>query len=203
MRPSYPTISGAGWTPIGGFTEARSPEDIMITIEGFDNTTGSRLNIEAQVGRLLSEEQAHTVEHALIRAITTYLLVTPKTLHDSLQREADELKRSIDLGMALELPEIFGVTQSGACGNPLTHLARVYMWDELLERIKEGQSPLESLTGARRKTLSKLTQELEINTEAGIRTLQTLKKGMKHQDTPIPPGQLGEVIKRFPISPWH
>ncbi|MGE5653832.1 MAG: hypothetical protein ACM3ZQ_06120 [Bacillota bacterium] len=203
MRSEYPCISGAGWQPEGGFTEARGADDISVTIYGRDLLSGASVSITGEIGALVSEEQAHTIEHAIIRALSTSLLVTPKTLFDCLQREAMELKASIDIGMELELPEVFGVTQSGSCGNPLTNLARIYLWDELIQRIEEGQSPWISLQASRRKTLSRLSRELELTNDAGLRTLQALKKGMKHQDTAISPTRLAEIIRRFPLSPWH
>lgn len=203
MRHEYPCIVGAGWHPLGGFTEARDLNDITVTIYGQDLFTGEELSISAQVGGLVNQEQAHTIEHAIIRALSNTLLVTPKTLFDCMQRELLELKASIDIGMELELPEIFGVTQSGACGNPLTNLARIYLWDELIQRVEEGQSPWRSLEASRRKTLSRLTRELELTNDAGLRTLQALKKGMKHEDSTIPPSRLAEIIRRFPLSPWH
>lgn len=113
MRSEYPCILGAGWEPEGGFTEARAADDIAVTIYGHELLTGADLSISAQLGGLVSEEQAHTIEHAIIRALSSTLLVTPKTLFDSMQRELMELKASIDLGMELELPEVFGVTEWG------------------------------------------------------------------------------------------
>lgn len=198
----YPTIEGAGWKPMGGSTEPKGDGDIPVTVFGIDLETGGRVGILANLGGILDAESAHTVEHAIIRSLDQYGLCTPKTLAASLEKETADLKNSLAVGFSRRMPEIFGVTESGMCGNPLTNLAHFYIGEELRDALDKGDDLWRSIEVARRKTLSRLTEELEITTQAGLRILQGLKKGMAHDDTKLRRKQLEAVLARFPSSPW-
>lgn len=198
----YPTIDGAGWKPMGGYTEPKGLSDIPVTVYGVDVETGNQVGVVANLGGLVDAESAHTVEHGIIRALDQYGICSPRTLAMSLKREANDLKASIAMGFARKMPEIFGVTESGMCGNPLTNLAHFYMSEELRDLLDSGGDLWRSVDAVRRKTLSKLTDELEISTEAGLRILQGLKKGMAHDDTPLRRKSIKAILGRFPPNPW-
>jgi len=199
----YPVIDGAGWQAVAGTTEMTGPGDVYMEIEGIDLDSRERLKIGAKVGDLVAGEQAHTLEHALIRSLNQFALATPKTVLACWRTEADELKRSVDWGFRYRRPELFGVTSSGACGNPLTDLAHFYLSREMLKSLKRGQSWWESLEEARSRTLSRLVSHLEITTEAGLRILQGLKKGMYHDDQAVRYRTVREALRRFPADPWR
>jgi len=199
----YPVIDGAGWQPLGGNTEMKSPHDLPVMIYGVEYESGGEVHIEGNVGGITSPEQAHTIEHAIIRALQTYAMCTPKTLARAIAQEGRELEASVEIGYKLKRPEIFGVTSTGACGNPMTNLAHFYLAKEMVEGIESGQSVIESLETARRKALSQLTDELELTSEIGLRALQGLRKGMLHDDNPLAQKYLRRVLNRFPPSPWH
>lgn len=199
----YPVISGAGWHPTGGYTTfSNDKKEIEITIYGFELETGEDVSIVAYLGDLIEAKIAHTVEHAIIRSLKTYSLCTPKTLRECMKRETEELKWSVEIGIANKLPEVFGVTKSGICGNPLTQMASYYMSEEFENRIKRGGNLLDSIEAARTKTVSKLTRDMDISTQKGKRALQGLKKGMFHDDTPKELKILSKVIQKFPQDPW-
>jgi len=202
MRKDYPAISGAGWLPAGGFTEFRDESDIPVTIYGSDLETGQTVKIAANLGGLVAREQAHTIEHGIIRALRTYGLCTPRTLLDAIGRETRELKLSVEFGMRFALPEIFGRTATGACGNPMSKLAQFYLAREFLDNVAAGKSLPRSLAEARRRTMSQLTGDLGLTTRQGLRALQVLKKGMSHDDTPLKPDIVKKVLGRFPAEPW-
>ena len=202
MRREYPAISGAGWLPAGGFTEFRDPTDIPVTIYGADIETGKEVSISANLGGLVSQEQAHTIEHGVIRALRAYGLCTPRTLLDSLVRETAELKQSVEFGLRFALPEIIGRTGTGACGNQMTNLAQFYLAKEFIDNVAAGKSIGRSLSDARRRTMSQLAGELGITMQRDLRVLQGLKKGMSHDDTPLRVEAGKRVIGRFPVDPW-
>jgi hypothetical protein len=202
MRKEYPAISGAGWLPTGGFTEFRDPTDIPVTIYGSYLETGQTVSVQANVGGLITTEQAHSVEHGVIRALRTYGLCTPRTLLDSLVRETDELKQSVEFGLRFALPEIIGRTATGACGNPMTNLAQFYLAREFVDNIADGKSLERSLLDARQRTMSRLASDLGITMQRDLRVLQGLKKGMSHDDTPLRVETAKKVIGRFPFEPW-
>jgi hypothetical protein len=199
----YPVIDGAGWQPIGGNTEMKSLRDLPVTIYGIEFESGRQVDIEGNVGGVVTPEQAHTIEHAIIRALQSYAMCTPKTLARAIAQEGRELASSVELGYKMKRPEVFGVTSSGACGNPMTNLAHFYLAREMVEGIESGRTVIESLEMARRRALSQLTEELELTSEIGLRTLQGLKKGMLHDDNPLAQKYLKRVLNRFPASPWH
>lgn len=200
----YPAISGAGWYPTGGYTTfSVDKKNVEITIYGFDLENGQDVAIVAYLDDLIEAEIAHTVEHGIIRSLKNYSLCTPKTLRECMKRETEELKWSVEIGIANKLPEVFGVTKSGICGNPLTQMASYYMSEEFRKRMKKGEDLLDSINNARSKTLSKITQDMNINTQKGKRALQGLKKGMFHDDTPKELKVLRKVIQKFPQDPWH
>jgi hypothetical protein len=203
MRAEYPVLCGAGWQVMGGHTEMASPMDIRVVIYGIDYESGAQVQIGGNLGGLVSAEQAHTVEHAVIRSLGRYALCTAKTLIQSMMDETYELKQSVEWGIRHALPEAFGVTQSGACGNPLSNTAQIYMAQEFTAALEDGRSVLASIEQARQKTMSRLTGDLGITTQEGVRILQGLKKGMFHDDTPISLGKAIKVLSRFPISPWR
>jgi len=200
----YPVICGAGWHPTGGYTTFdNNRQNIEITIYGFELQTGKDVAIQGRLGGEIEPEKAHTVEHAIIRSLKNYAMCTPKTLRICMERETEELKWSVEVGIAHKLPEVFGVTKSGICGNPLTQMASYYLSEEFTKQIKSGASLIESITQARNKTVSKLTKDMEISTKKGERSLQGLKKGMFHDDEPEELIVLKRVISRFPASPWN
>jgi hypothetical protein len=158
--------------------------------------------IKGDIGSEIEPEKAHTVEHAIIRSLKNYALCTPKTLRVCMERETEELKWSVELGIAHKLPEVFGVTKSGICGNPLTQMASYYLTEEFQNQIKSGANLIDSIIQARNKTISKLTQDMDISTQRGDRSLQGLKKGMFHNDEPEELAKLKRVIMKFPETPW-
>ena len=173
-----------------------------ITIYGFDLETGKDVAIVGHLGKEIEPEKAHTVEHAIIRSLKNYAMCTPKTLRECMERETEELKWSVEIGIAKKLPEMFGVTRSGFCGNPLTQMASFYLSEELKKQITSGANIIDSLNTARNKTVSKLTKEMDISTQKGVRHLQGLKKGMFHDDTPEEMSVIKKVIQKFPANPW-
>ncbi len=202
IRKEYPAISGAGWLPAGGFTEFRDKTDIPVTVYGADIETGEAVNIRANVGGLVTQEQAHTVEHGIIRALRTYGLCTPRTLLAAMARETDELKQSVEFGLRFALPEIIGRTATGACGNPMTNLAQFYLAREFVDSVAAGKSLPRSIHDARQRAMSRLTGELGLTMQRDLRALQGLKKGMSHDDTPLRVEIAKRVISRFPSEPW-
>jgi hypothetical protein len=202
MRKDYPCISGAGWVPAGGYTEFRGKLDIPVTVYGDDLETGQKIEISANLGGLVTQEQAHTLEHAIIRALKYCGLCTPRTLLQAVIQEAEELKQSVEAGIRFTLPEVLGRTKSGMCGNPMTQLAQFYLNDQFEENLEAGKSLGRSLAEARRSAMSQLTQDIGLTTRPGLRVLQGLKKGMSHDDTILKLEIYKKVIGRFPRDPW-
>lgn len=198
----YPVICGGGWEPGGGTTDQSPGSGLTVEISGTDVSDGCAVSIHGRLEGLVSPYQAHTIEHGIIRSLAQYGLVSPRTLTRSIKREGEELRASVERGFRDELPEVFGVTSSGACGNPLTHLARFFMVRDLFERLKAGDDVLPSITRARKKALSELSDVLRIDTGEGIRIVQGLHRGMRHDDTPLTPRVLARVLARFPTDPW-
>jgi hypothetical protein len=130
-------------------------------------------------------------------------LCTVRTLLDSFDKETDELKQTLEFSMRYSMPEFLGITASGACGNPMTNLARFYLSQELISNIDAGKSLNASLADARRSTMSQLTQDLGVTMQQGQRVLQGLKKGMSHDDTQLKVEACKKVIGRFPFDPWE
>ncbi len=202
MRKEYPAISGAGWLPQGGYTEFRGKSDIPVTIYGTDLENGQRISMTANLGGLVEQEQAHTIEHAIIRALKTFGLCTAKTLVESVTKESNELKQSVETSIKFALPEALGVTSSGACGNTMTNLAQFYLAQKFVDNVTAGKSLNDSLANARRATMSQLTQDIGLTVNEGVRVLQGLKKGMSHDDTLLKLEIYKKVISRFPFDPW-
>lgn len=203
IRKEYPVVSGAGWMPEGGYTEFRDRMDIPVTVYGKDLQSGQDVNITANLGGLVTQEQAHTIEHAMIRSLRTYCLCTPRTLADSIVQETDELKKSLDFSIRYSMPETLGLTASGACGNAMTNMAQIYLAHDFVQNLEAGKSLNDSLAKARKTTMSQLTQDLGLTMQSGLRVLQGLKKGMSHDDTLLRLEIYKKVIRRFPISPWE
>jgi hypothetical protein len=201
-RKEYPSVSGAGWVPAGGYTEFRGKDDIPVTIYGTDIMSGHKVSMTANLGGLVSEEHAHTIEHAMIRALNTYGLCTARTLTEAMAKETKELKASVENSIRFTMPEILGVTESGSCGNQMTNLAQFYLAQEFVEQVAAGKTALESLAKARKTAMSQLTQDLGLTMQQGLRVLQGLKKGMSHDDTPLKIETCKKVIRRFPLEPW-
>ena len=201
-RKEYPVISGAGWMPEGGTTEFRDESDIPVTLYGTDLETGKRISLCANLGGLVSQDQAHTIEHSVIRALRTFGLCTARTLAEAMAREGEELKHSIETSIRYALPEALGVTNTGACGNPMTSLAQFYLSRDMLDNIAAGQSLDEALHKARRRVMSQLTQDIGLTMQPGLRAAQGMKRGMSHDDTPLRLETAKKVIARFPLSPW-
>ena len=201
LRSRYPVVDGAGWIALEGETEARGSDDIRVDIYGLTHA-GEPVTIGANLGGLVDAEAAHTIEHAIIRSQRSFALVTPKTLKVAIEAETQDLKASIDAGYRFRMPEVFGVTSTGVCGNPLTGLAHFYLASELTKNLTRGASIADSLRSARLTTLSKVTADLDLSTEMDLRVLQSLKIGMMHDDTPLTEDVLKAVLRRFPLSPW-
>ncbi|HHW17443.1 MAG TPA: hypothetical protein GXX30_00860 [Firmicutes bacterium] len=201
LRKDYPVIDGKGWVPVEGSTEARSSRDIRVEIHGVSHD-GRDVMIGANLGGLVTAELAHTVEHAIIRSLSRYALVTYRTLRQSMEEESSDLKASLEMGYRFRMPEFFGVTPQGACGNPLTGLAHFYLTEELVKNLSNGESFERSLLNARLSTLSRVTDDLELSTQKGLRAIQGLKRGMMHDDSVLPAETLKAIIRRFPLSPW-
>lgn len=203
LRSRYPVVSGAGWVPQGGYTEFRSLADIPVTLYGNDIERNFPLELQANLKGLVSMETAHTIEHAMIRSLRTYGLCTARTLQEAMRQETEELAWSVEQSMQFALPYVLGQTQVGACGNPMTHLAQFYMAEEFSEQLKEGTGTEFALDRARRAVMSRLTGELGLTTEPGLRSLQGLKKGMLHDDSPLSLDLCQRVLSRFPLEPWR
>lgn len=201
-RKEYPVISGAGWMPEGGATEFRNLSDIPVTLYGTDLETGKRVSMAGNLGGLVSQEQAHTIEHAVIRALRIFGLCTAKTLIQAMALEGAELKRSVETSIRLAMPEALGMTATGLCGNPMTNLAQFYLANDMMDNLSAGKTLSESLNKARRKTMSQLTQDIGLTMQPGIRAAQGMKRGMSHDDTPLSLDITKKVIARFPLSPW-
>lgn len=201
LRHRYPVVDGAGWIPLEGSTEARDSGDVRIEIFG-TTYDGRQVCLSANVGRIVSQDVAHTIEHAMIRSLKRFAIATPRTLRDSMMDETADLKASIDAGYRFRMPEFFGLTATGACGNPLTNLAHFYLADELMKNLSRGLNFTASLCQARLTTLSRVTQDLDLPTASGPgRVLAGLKRGMLHDDTPVDLATLKAVLRRFPLTP--
>ena len=201
-RKEYPVISGAGWMPEGGTTEFRGESDIPVTLYGTDLETGRKVNLVGNLGGLVNQDQAHTIEHSIIRALRTFGLCTAKTLTVAMSREGEDIKRSVETGIRFALPEALGLTATGACGNPMTNLAQMYLASDLYESLSAGKSLNEALYRARKKVMSQLTDDIGLTMQPGLRAVQGMKRGMKHDDTPLGLELAKRVIARFPLSPW-
>lgn len=202
LRRDYPVITGAGWSVAGGYTEGRDASDIPVTIYGTDLVDGGEVSVTANLGGVVTPEQAHTIEHAVIRALHTYGICSVRTLLTCAAQESAELKQSIDLSLRWTLPEILGVTTGGACGNPMTNLAHFYLAREFVQRLQAGEHATEALRQARRAAMSHVTGELDLTMNSDYRVPQSLKKGMHHDDTALRVAQAKKVLARFPLSPW-
>lgn len=202
MRTTYPTVSGAGWVPLGGYTEFRSAGDIPVTIYGNAVEDGGPVSIQGNLKGIVSMEQAHTIEHALIRALRTFGLCSARTLQVSMAAEVQELTWSVEKSMRFALPEVLGQTAAGACGNPMTQMARFYLYHEVNENLRKGQHFAEASLKARKTVMSKLTEDLGLTTDPSLRALQGLKKGMKHDASLLSLDECVEVLRRFPHNPW-
>lgn len=202
-RKEYPVISGAGWMPEGGYTEFLDESDIPVTLYGADLETGQQVSICGNLGGLVSQEQAHTIEHAVIRALRTFGLCTAQTLNLAMAREGEELKRSVETSIRFTLPEALGMTATGVCGNPMTNLAQTYLSRNVVRSMAAGNTLNEALYKARRNVMSQLTQDVGLTMQPGLRALQGMKRGMSHDDTPLRLETAKKVIARFPLSPWE
>ena len=202
-RSEYPVVSGAGWAPQGGFTEFRSLGDIPVTLYGNDIERDTAVSMTGNLKGLVSIEAAHTIEHAMIRSLRTYGLCTPRTLLEAMEAETEELTWSVEKSMRYALPEVLGNTQAGVCGNPMTNMAQFYMFQELADQPGAADNGERELTKARRAVMSRLTGDLGLTTEPGLRALQGLKKGMKHDDSPLSLELCKKILRRFPLEPWQ
>lgn len=201
-RKTYPVISGAGWQPTGGYTEFRGPQDLPVTVYGVDVESGREVSLSANLGGLVEPEQAHTIEHGIIRALQQAGLCTARTLSSAMAHETAELKWSVETGIRFSLPDILGQTQGGACGNPMTYLAQAYFSEAFLAQLERGIAADEALDQARKSAMSQVLDELELTSDPRHRALEGLKKGMSHDDTPLPLSLCKQVLQRFPFSPW-
>ncbi len=195
----YPVISAAGWRPTHGETLMNGVESTWVRIYGEALEDGQEVAVQANLSGLVSPELAHTIEHAIIRSLRFYALCTVKTLRHSLQQESEELKTSLEVGFRFRLPEVFGVTKSGACGNPLTNLVHFHLHREFLRGLEKGLGPGEALQESRRLALSKVTEDLNLSSE---QILRNLKIGMWHEDEILTPRNLAKILARFPADPW-
>jgi len=101
------------------------------------------------------------------------------------------------------MPEVLGNTHAGACGNPMTNMAQFYMFQELTEQLGESGGGDYELSKVRRTVMSRLTGDLGLTTEPGLRALQGLKKGMRHDDSPLSQELCKKILGRFPMGPWQ
>jgi len=203
MCNEYPVVSGAGWVPQGGFTEFRSLGDIPVTVYGSDIERNVAVSLTGNLKGLVSLEAAHTIEHAMIRSLRTYGLCTVRTLQEAMRAETDELTWSVEKSMRYAMPEVLGNTHAGACGNPMTNMAQFYMVQELTEQLGESGGGDYELGQVRRTVMSRLTGDLGLTTEPGLRALQGLKKGMRHDDSPLSQELCKKILGRFPLGPWQ
>ena len=203
MRSEYPVVSGAGWTPQGGYTEFRSLGDIPVTLYGTDIENNATVSLTANLKGLVGLEAAHTVEHSIIRSLRTYGLCTARTLQEAMREETEELTWSVEKSMRYSLPEVLGNTQAGACGNPMTNMAHFYLFQELTKHGRETGTGETALQQARRTVMSRLTRDLGLTSEPGLRALQGLKKGMRHDDSPLGLELCKKILGRFPLEPWQ
>lgn len=198
----YPVVDGAGWQALGGHTRYQGMDDVLVTLEGVEYESGRRVQVTGNLGGIIPPDRAHTVEHGIIRALGHYAFCTPRLLREAFQDEGRELQQSLEVGFRLRLPEVFGVTRTGACGNPLSDLAHFYLARELVEKLAEGEPFARSLEAARNVTMSRLVEELELTDRAPFRVPRALKHGMFHDDTPLDLDTLKRVLGRFPATPW-
>lgn len=198
----YPSIDGSGWQAVGGDTELKGISDLPVRLYGYDLRDGREVEIVGNLGGLVTPEAAHTIEHAIIRSLHKYAICTARTLAECIEEEGRELRASIDAGFRYKRPEVFGVTSTGMCGNPLTNLAQVYLMEELMQNLEEGQGFEDGLEDARLKTLSRVTSDLEISTSPFLRIGQALKRGMSHEDNRLSQSLLRRVVACFPPNPW-
>lgn len=202
-RKEYPVISSAGWFPEGGYTECKSIDDIPVSIYGIDLETNRKVSIEANLGGLVTIEKAHTLEHSIIRALQTFGICSAKTLIESMQRESHELKQSIANSIRWARPEMLGITGSGMCGNPMTNLAQFYLAKDFVQNVQAGKTYHDSLQAARKKTMSKLSADLNWTMNPNFSVMQGLKKGMHHDDSNLKVDLCKKIIARFPFDPWQ
>ena len=99
-------IDGAGWRASQGSTEARGRHDIRVSIYGISHG-GEEVVLSGNLGDLVDAEEAHTIEHAIIRSLSQYAMVTPKTLRECVRDETEDLKASLEIGYRLKMPEVF------------------------------------------------------------------------------------------------
>ena len=85
----------------------------------------------------------------------------------------------------------------------MTHLAQFYMFQELSDQIKQNDTTGFSMDKARRAVMSRLTGELGLTSEPGLRALQGLKKGMAHDDSLLSVDLCKKILRRFPLEPWQ
>ncbi|MFA6074498.1 MAG: hypothetical protein WCV63_00665 [Negativicutes bacterium] len=201
-RLKYPVLSGAGWVAEGGCTEFKGINDIPVTVYGYDTETGDEVEISANLGGVVSEEHAHTIEHGIIRALNVYGLCTPKTLIEAMAEETDELKQTMEIGMRFTLPEILGATSTGQCGNQMTNIAQFYLNKDFITNLEKGKDVVSAVEQARKSAMSHVVEDIGLTMQKGIRVLQGLKLGMSHDDTPISVETAKKVIARFPFDPW-
>jgi hypothetical protein len=201
VRENYPVISGAGWIPQGGYTEFRSLDDIPVTVYGMDIERNVKVSLTGNLKGLVSFESAHTIEHAMIRSLRSYGLCTIRTLQEAIRVETEELTWSVEKSMRYAMPEVLGNTRAGSCGNPMTNMAHFYMLQEWAKRFgKTGDT--HDFQQVRRTVMSMLTGELGLTTEPGLRAAQGLKKGMRHDDSPLSRELCKKILARFPLEPW-
>lgn len=201
-RLKYPVLSGAGWVAEGGQTEFKGKNDIPVTVYGYDIESGAEVEISANLGGIVSEEHAHTIEHGIIRALNVYGLCTPKTLIEAMAEETSELKQTMEIGIRFTLPEILGATSTGQCGNQMTNIAQFYLNKEFISNLNQGKDVLSSVEQARKAAMSHVVDDIGLTMQKGLRVLQGLKLGMSHDDTPISVETAKRVIARFPFDPW-
>ena len=144
---------------------------------GTDLQTGRKVSLTGNLGDLVGQDQAHTIEHAIIRALRTFGLCTAKTLISAMAREGEELQRSVETSIKYALPEALGLTATGACGNPMTNLAQLYLSTDMLDSLSAGKNLDEALYHARRKVMSQLTEDMGLTMQPGLRAAQGMKTG--------------------------
>ena len=98
---------------------------------------------------------------------------------------------------------MYGNPETTTGGRALKFYSSVRVEIRRSEQIKQNDAVGFSLDKARRAVMSRLTGELGLTSEPGLRALQGLKKGMAHDDSPLGIDLCKKILRRFPLEPWQ
>ena len=84
----------------------------------------------------------------------------------------------------------------------MTYLAQAYFSETFLEQLESGENAADAVAKARKSAMSQVMEDLDLTGDPQLRALEGLKKGMSHDDTPLPVAVCKRVLQRFPFSPW-